>query len=210
MADPRGRRKIVVSAGPTREHVDSVRYFSNESSGRMGFAIAAAAVAAGHEVLLVAGPVGLPTPVGVTRVDVVSALEMLAALKSAVRDADCLIMAAAVADYRPAVLHAGKWKAKETSGPVSIELVENPDILATLAEEPGERLVIGFALETDHGERRALEKMQRKGTDYIVLNSPATLNAARTTVTVLGRDGSRVVHEDRPKEWVAERLVELF
>lgn len=210
MAEQRERRKIVVSAGPTREHVDPVRYFSNESSGRMGFAIAAAAAAAGHEVLLVAGPVSLPTPEGVTRVDVVSALEMLAALKSALVGAQGLIMAAAVADYRPVVLHKGKWKAKEGDGPVSIDLVESPDILATLAKEPGERLVIGFALETSDGERRALEKMARKGTDYIVLNSAAALNAASTTVTILGRDGSKVVHEDRPKEWVAERLVELF
>ncbi|MFT7679682.1 MAG: phosphopantothenoylcysteine decarboxylase/phosphopantothenate--cysteine ligase [Planctomycetota bacterium] len=210
MTDSGGRRKVLVSAGPTREHVDPVRYLSNESSGRMGFAIAAAAAAAGHEVLLVAGPVSLPTPEGVTRVDVVSALDMLAALKDAVADADCLIMAAAVADYRPAVLHGGKWKAKESDGPVSIELVENPDILTTLSQEPGERLVIGFALETSDGERRALDKMARKGTDYIVLNSAAALNASQTTVTILGRDGSKVVHADQPKEWVAQRLVELL
>ncbi len=201
--------RVLVSAGPTREYVDPVRYLSNESSGRMGFAIASAAAQAGHLVTLVAGPVHQPTPAGVRRIDVVSALDMLAALEHELPTADALFMAAAVADYRPAVRHAGKWKAKEAGGEARIDLVENPDILATLAQVPGDRMVVGFALETSDGERRALAKMERKRTDYIVLNGASALNAAVTTVTILGRDGSRVVHEDKAKEWVAQRLIDL-
>ena len=199
-----------MTAGPTREYVDPVRYLSNESSGRMGFAIAAAAAAAGHEVTLIAGPVHQQTPQGVRRLDVVSALDMLAALTEAVPRADALFMAAAVADYRPAVCHDGKWKAKEGQGPARIDLVENPDLLARVAELPGERMVIGFALETSDGERRALAKMERKRTDLIVLNGASALNAERTSVTILSRKADPVVYEDRPKEWVAERLVELI
>lgn len=203
-------RRVLVSAGPTREYIDPVRYLSNESSGRMGFAIAAAAAQAGHAVTLVAGPVHQPTPAGVRRIDVVSALDMLAALERELPDSDALFMAAAVADYRPAVRHAGKWKAKEEGGEARIDLRENPDILATLAQVPGDRLVVGFALETSDGERRALSKMKRKRTDYIVLNGASALNAAITTVTILGGSGTRVVHEGKPKEWVAERLIELL
>lgn len=203
------RRRVLVSAGPTREYIDPVRYLSNESSGRMGFAIAAAAAAAGYAVTLVAGPVHQPTPEGVERIDVVSALDMLAALERELPSADVVFMAAAVADYRPAVRHAGKWKAKEEGSEARIDLVENPDLLATLAEVPGERVVVGFALETSDGERRALAKMERKSTDFIVLNGASALNAASTTVTILGRDGTRVVHEGKPKEWVAEQLIRL-
>lgn len=204
------RRRVLVSAGPTREYIDPVRYLSNESSGRMGFAIAAAAAAAGYEVKLVAGPVHQPTPEGVERIDVVSALDMLAALEREIGSADAVFMAAAVADYRPAVRHEGKWKAKEQGDGARIELVENPDLLATLSAVPGERVVVGFALETSDGERRALAKMERKGTDFIVLNGASALNAAITTVTILGKDGTRVVHADQPKEWVAEQLIGLL
>lgn len=204
------QRRVIVTAGPTREYVDPVRYLSNESSGRMGFAIASAAVAAGHDVTLIAGPVHQTTPLGAKRLDVVSALDMLAALEATVPPADALFMAAAVADYRPAVRHNEKWKAKESGSQARIDLVENPDLLAHVAELPGERTVIGFALETSMGEQRALAKMERKKTDFIVLNGVSALNADRTSVTILGRRGSRVIHKDQPKAWVAQRLVELL
>ena len=117
-------RHVLVTAGPTREAIDPVRFLSNESSGRMGFAIAEAAVKAGHRATLIAGPVDLPTPKGVERVDVVSARDMLAALEDHFPSADALYMAAAVADYRPAQRHAGKWKVKESGADsVSLELV---------------------------------------------------------------------------------------
>jgi phosphopantothenoylcysteine decarboxylase/phosphopantothenate--cysteine ligase len=204
------KRHIVVTAGPTREHVDPVRYLSNESTGRMGFEIARAAAAMGDEVTLVAGPVALATPPGVRRVDVTSAREMLAATRRAFRTADVLVMAAAVADWRPARRLAGKWRAKDGGYEVaSIALVRNPDVLATLAARKGPRLVIGFALETGGGLARARRKLVRKKADYIVLNDASALGAERASVTILGRDGSRRVLDGRSKGAIARILLRL-
>jgi phosphopantothenoylcysteine decarboxylase/phosphopantothenate--cysteine ligase len=199
-----------VTAGPTREHVDPVRYLSNESSGRMGFEIARAAAERGFAVTLVAGPVRLETPPGVDRVDVTSAREMLAAARTAFRGADALFMAAAVADWRPARRLSGKWRAKDGGAErARLDLVRNPDIVATLARKKGPRLVVGFALETADGERRARKKLESKGLDYIVLNDDSALNADRATVTILGQDGSSRRLEDRPKPAVARAVVDL-
>jgi phosphopantothenoylcysteine decarboxylase / phosphopantothenate---cysteine ligase len=184
--------RVLVTAGPTREHIDPVRFLSNESSGRMGFALAEAAARAGHAVTLVAGPVGLPTPAGVERIDVTSAREMLAACRKAFRIADVLVMAAAVADWRPARVLAGKWHAKDGGAErATLALVRNPDILATLAARKGRRVVCGFALETGAGERRARAKLLRKGLDCIVLNDASALNARSTRAVLLDRKGSR-------------------
>jgi phosphopantothenoylcysteine decarboxylase/phosphopantothenate--cysteine ligase len=201
---------VVVTAGPTREHVDPVRYLSNESSGRMGFELAAAAARAGDRVTLVAGPVALPTPPGVERIDVVSAREMLAAARSAFRRADALFMCAAVADWRPRRKRRGKWRKEGESDEVAkLELVRNPDVLATLARCKGGRLVVGFALETGAGEARARAKLRRKGADYVVLNDARALGAERTTVILFGRDGSSRRLAGRTKRAVAEVLVRL-
>lgn len=216
------RRKVVVTAGPTREHVDPVRYISNESSGRMGFELAAAAARAGDRVVLVAGPVHLETPPGVTRVDVVSARDMHAAVRAAFlgapgrgrghfgpTGADALYMAAAVGDWRPRRRRAGKWRAKDGGDEVAtLELVRNPDILASVGARKGSRLVVGFALETGDGTRRARRKLNRKGADYIVLNDPSALGGARTRVTVIGRAGDAVPLAGT-KRAVAEALVAL-
>jgi len=202
---------VIVTAGPTREYIDPVRYLSNESSGTMGFAIARAAVAAGHRVTLIAGPVHQPTPEGVTRVDVVSALDMLAAMQQHFPSADAIFMAAAVGDFRPAEQLAGKWKKKEEGGEDAVlRLVENPDLLATIARDKGERRVIAFALETGDGERRAAAKLVRKNADYIVLNGASALNAAASTVTLMDADGVVWRLEDAPKAETAERLVALL
>ena len=210
MKGKRERRRVVVTAGPTREYVDPVRYLSNDSSGRMGFAIARAAVAAGDRVTLVAGPVDLPTPDGVARVDVMSAREMLAEVRVAFRDADALFMCAAVADWRPRRRLAGKWRKKDDGSEVaSLELVRNPDILAPVARNKGDRLVVGFALETADGIRRAKAKMRRKGMDYVVLNDPSALGASRASVTILGADGSVVELSGYAKDGIAEVLVDL-
>lgn len=207
----RRRLRVLVTAGPTREHVDPVRYLSNESSGRMGFELAAAARRAGHAVTLVTGPVQLPTPRGVERVDVVSARDMLAAARRAFRGADALLMCAAVADWRPLRKRAGKWRKEGVRQEIAkIELVRNPDILATLAARKGRRVVVGFALETGAGEARARRKLARKQADYIVLNDAAVLGAARTTVTVLGRDGSRRRLAGVTKRVAAEGIVALL
>lgn len=203
-------RRVLVTAGPTREHIDPVRYLSNESSGRMGFEIAAAAARSGARVTLVAGPVHLPTPRGVERIDVVSARQMRLAANRAFRGTDALFMCAAVADWRPVRKRIGKWrKEKEKKERASIDLVRNPDILAGLARRKGRCLVIGFALETGAGEARARAKLRRKGADYVVLNDERALGADRTSVTILGKDGSRRRLRGRTKRAVAEVLVRL-
>jgi len=199
-----------VTAGPTREHVDPVRYLTNESTGKMGFEIARAAVRAGNRCVLVCGPVHLETPAGVERVDVTSARDMLRETRAAFVGADALYMAAAVADWRPRRRLAGKWREKEAGrDSASIELVRNPDILATLARKKRGRLVVGFALETSRGLQRARGKLERKRADYIVLNHASALGAERTSVTILGRDGSLRRLEDRTKRFVARELVAL-
>jgi len=205
------RLHVVVTAGPTREYVDPVRFLSNESSGRMGFAIAAEGALRGHRVTLVAGPVALETPKGVTRIDVMSAREMLAAVRSAFRDADALYMAAAVADFRPARKLAGKWRKKDDGRDVaSLELVRNPDILQTVARRKGARLVVGFALETGDGLRRARRKLQTKNADFIVLNDDSALNAARASVTILDSEGGTRHLASARKEVLAKSLIGLL
>lgn len=201
---------LVVTAGPTREHIDPVRYLSNESSGRMGFAIARAAARRGHRVTLIAGPVEQRTPKGVERIDVLSARDMLAAMKEHFQEADALVMAAAVADYRPRRKLRSKWKAKEQGGSPSIELVENPDLLRTVARRKGGRFVVAFALETEDGLRRAAAKLVAKNADLIVLNGPSALGSDRTSVTFLDREGNQLELQDRSKDEVARALVRLM
>lgn len=203
--------RVVVTAGPTREHVDPVRFLSNESSGQMGFAIAEAAAKAGHKVTLIAGPVHLDTPKGVKRVDVVSARDMHAALKEAFAKADALFMAAAVADFRPKRKLRGKWKKKEDGKDDAVlELVKNPDLLASVARRKGDRCVIGFALETSHGLRRAQEKLIRKNADYIVLNDASALNAKTNSVIVIDAGGEALRVTNKSKRDVAKALVGLL
>lgn len=161
-------RRVVVSAGPTHEDLDPVRFIGNRSSGRMGFAIAAAAQAAGAQVTLIAGPVSLPTPAGVTRIDVRSAHAMLAAMVAAATEADIVIAAAAVADYRAAATSVGKIK--KSGAALSLALVENPDILAALAALPRRPFLVGFAAETEDLEAHARAKLVRKGIDLIAAN----------------------------------------
>jgi phosphopantothenoylcysteine decarboxylase/phosphopantothenate--cysteine ligase len=187
-----------------------VRFISNESSGKMGFAIARAAAARGDQVTLIAGPVDQPTPEGVERIDVVSARDMHKAVREAFRDADVLFMCAAVGDWRPKRRLAGKWRKKDDGADSAcLELVRNPDIVASVARTKGERLIVAFALETGDGLRRAQAKMRRKGTDYIVLNDASALSAARASVTILGKDGSVRRLRGRAKDRIAEVLVGL-
>jgi phosphopantothenoylcysteine decarboxylase / phosphopantothenate---cysteine ligase len=204
------RPRVLVTAGPTREAIDPVRYLSNESSGRMGFAIAAAAARAGHPTTLIAGPVDLATPVGVRRVDVVSARQMLAACRREFPRCDVLYMAAAVADWRPRRRRREKWRKQGgRKGIALLELVENPDILRSLARRKGPRLVVGFALETGDGLERARSKLVRKGADYIVLNGPASLGGDRTSATILARDGVVASVRGATKTALAHRLLAL-
>ncbi len=207
---PRAPLRVLVSAGPTREWVDPVRFLSNASSGKMGFAIAAEAARRGCAVTLVAGPVALETPTGVRRIDVESAREMRAVLRREFRRADALFMAAAVADWRPARRLGGKWRAKDGGAAgATLALVRNPDVVATLARRKGARSVVAFALETGSGLRRARGKLVRKNADFIVLNDASVLNSERATVTILGQDGTVQRVERRTKRAVAAKLVDL-
>ena len=164
-------KHVLITAGPTAEPIDPVRVITNRSSGKQGFAIAGALAALGARVTLVAGPVAVPTPPGVTRVDVETALEMLAACEAAL-PADAAVCVAAVADWRADEVFAVKLKKTPGGGPPAIRLVENPDILATLSARGPRRpkLVVGFAAETNDLEAQARAKLKRKGCDWIVAN----------------------------------------
>ena len=164
-------RRILVTAGPTVEPLDPVRFIANRSSGKQGFAIAGALADLGADVVLVAGPVDLPTPAGVSRINVQTAREMLAACQSQ-PSLEAAVMVAAVADWRPAETATEKIKKSASSAPQTLTLIENPDLLAILSA-PGPsrpRLVIGFAAETDHVLEHAKAKLARKGCDWIVAN----------------------------------------
>ncbi|BBI48259.1 hypothetical protein HORIV_06800 [Vreelandella olivaria] len=163
---------MVITAGPTREPLDPVRYISNHSSGKMGFALAAAAVAEGAKVTLISGPVNLPTPQGVTRIDVESAEQMHAQAQRLAPQSALFIGCAAVADYRAAAPAEHKLKKQDDSDTLTLTLVKNPDIIAGVAALPAKQrpLVIGFAAETQEVERYARDKLQRKGLDMIVAN----------------------------------------
>jgi phosphopantothenoylcysteine decarboxylase/phosphopantothenate--cysteine ligase len=146
----------------------------------------------------------------VERVDVISARDMLAALREAFAEADGLFMCAAVCDWRPRRKLAGKWRKKDGgTQSVALDLVRNPDILASLAKKKGPRLVVGFALETEYGMARARAKLKRKGADYIVLNDPSALSGTRASVKILGSDGSSLGLDDRTKDQIARVLVGL-
>ncbi len=205
-------RTALVTAGPTREPLDPVRFLSSRSTGRMGFALAEAAVAAGARTLLVAGPVELPTPAGVERQDVGSAEEMREAVYRLAPEADLIVMAAAVADFRPRA--AAAEKIKKRSGPRALELELNPDILAGLAAVAPRALRIGFAAETGALEREALAKLEEKGIDLIAVNdvsrSDVGFASADNEVTVYDRRGLRRFFPKQPKRELAARLVELF
>jgi phosphopantothenoylcysteine decarboxylase/phosphopantothenate--cysteine ligase len=169
-ARPLAGKHVLITAGPTAEPIDPVRVITNRSSGKQGYAIAAAAAALGARVTLVSGPTALPTPPGVARVDVETALEMLAACHAAL-PADAAVFVAAVADWRADEVFPVKLK-KTPEGPPTLRLVENPDILATIAQRgPARpRLVVGFAAETHDLEANARAKLARKGCDWVVAN----------------------------------------
>lgn len=167
---PLAGRRAIVTAGPTAEPIDPVRYLTNRSSGKQGFAIAEALAKLGAEVTLVAGPVALPTPAGVKRVDVETARDMLAACQAAL-PADIAVCVAAVADWRPADVASQKTKKTAGEGPPTLSLVENPDILATLSKgDHRPALVVGFAAETDNVDAYAQAKLAKKGCDWIIAN----------------------------------------
>jgi phosphopantothenoylcysteine decarboxylase/phosphopantothenate--cysteine ligase len=206
---PLSGRHVLITAGPTHEPIDPVRYIANRSSGKQGFAIAGAVAALGARVTLVAGPVNLPTPSGVTRVDVETARQMAAAVDAAL-PADVAVMVAAVADWRTAD-EAGQKLKKDGSGQVPpLLLTENPDILATLCRsERRPALVVGFAAETEKVIDHAQAKLARKGADWIVANdvSGDVMGGAMNAVHIVSASGVESLPE-MPKDAVAAALAQ--
>jgi len=203
-------QNVLVTAGPTCEDLDPVRYITNRSSGKMGYAVAEAAARRGARVVLISGPTSLETPAGVERLDVRSAEEMRRAVQQRFAQCTIAVFAAAVADYRPAEPLPGKLK--RTNEPLSIRLEPNPDILAEAARDKGERLVVGFAAETDHVAENARKKLASKNADLIVANDVGAEGAGfdvdTNVVTLFARDGRDLPLPKMPKREVAERILD--
>ncbi|MGH8493267.1 MAG: bifunctional phosphopantothenoylcysteine decarboxylase/phosphopantothenate--cysteine ligase CoaBC [Moraxellaceae bacterium] len=204
-------KHVVITAGPTREALDPVRYLSNHSSGKMGFALARACIEAGAHVTLIAGPVNQPTPDRLTRINVTSALEMLQAAQTACVGADIFIATAAVADYRPR--DAADQKIKKSADTLTIELVKNPDIVATIAAAEHRPFVVGFAAETEKVVEHAREKLARKKLDMIACNDVARsdigFQSDDNALMVIWSDGEQAL-EKASKGLIARQLVALI
>ncbi len=204
------RMRFLVTAGPTREPIDPVRYITNRSSGRMGYALAGAARHEGHEVVLISGPTTLDVPPGVDFIHVETAQQMYEAVRDMVRDIDVAILSAAVADYRPA--HVAQQKIKKSEGKVLLELERTPDILASMREEFSfTGVLVGFAAETQHLVSYAREKLLRKGCDMIVANDVSQpgigFGSTENEVTLVFPDREIQLPRES-KERLAMRIVE--
>ena len=201
---------VLITAGPTRERLDPVRYLTNRSSGKMGFAVAAAAREAGAHVTIVTGPVQLQTPAGITRIDVESARDMYAAVHRQVADADVFIAAAAVADFQPVTV--AKSKIKKQGGAVQLDLEPAPDIIKSVAEMAKRPFVVGFAAETDDVENNARIKLKRKKLDMIAANQVGdgiAFDCEDNALTVIW-PGGKVEVARGPKIDVARQLISLI
>lgn len=202
--------RILVTAGPTREPLDPIRFISNRSTGKMGYAIAAAAAARGHDVVLVSGPVQLESPAGVSTFRIATAEEMLAAVREMVRSCDALVMAAAVTDWRPRNVSLRKIK-KNRMRP-TLPLERTPDILMSVREQKGDRVYVGFAAESDDLVVEARRKLEEKGLDLIVANdilrTDSGFESDNNKVALISADG---IVEELPlmsKREVAERILD--
>jgi phosphopantothenoylcysteine decarboxylase/phosphopantothenate--cysteine ligase len=201
---------ILITAGPTREHIDPVRYLTNRSSGKMGFAVAAAAREAGAHVTIVTGPVQLPTPVGITRINVESARDMYAAVHRQIADADVFIAAAAVADFQP--VSVAKHKIKKQGVAVKLDLEPAPDIVKSVADMTKRPFVVGFAAETNDVEENARSKLKRKKLDMIAANQVGdgmAFDCDDNALTVIWPGGKAEVARG-PKIDVARQLIALI
>jgi len=203
-------RTVLVTAGPTREDIDPVRFLTNRSSGKMGYALAEAAIRRGARVILVSGPTDLTVPGGVDWIPVRSTQEMRHAVRERAVEADVIIMAAAVSDYRPAASHTQKLKRGE--GSLTLQLEPTPDILAELGREKGSRILVGFAAETTQLAENARGKLARKGADMIVANDVtqegAGFDADTNIVTLFLRDGREIPLPKLTKFEVANRILD--
>ncbi len=196
--------RILITSGPTRQYLDPVRYLTNASSGRMGQALARAALAAGHEVVIVSGPVEVTYPAGCRVIPVVSTEEMLAACQGEFDQCDGLIGVAAPCDYRP--VQVAPNKIAKTGAPLELHLIETDDVVATLGAAKTRQWLVGFALETEDRRLRALAKLEKKHCDLMVLNGPEAMNSPDNSVEILDPDGRVIESIAGGKDEVARRI----
>jgi phosphopantothenoylcysteine decarboxylase/phosphopantothenate--cysteine ligase len=203
--------RFLITAGPTREAIDPVRYISNRSSGKMGYAMAEAAVEAGHGVVLISGPVNLTPPRAAQLISILTGDEMYDAVHRHVGDCDVLVMCAAVADYKPARVSAQKIKKRDES--LSLELIPTRDVLASLPQDR-QFLAVGFAAETNNVEENARKKLRAKACDLVVANDVSDPNsgmeADENEVTIFFRDGEMKKISRAPKQILARELIKIF
>jgi phosphopantothenoylcysteine decarboxylase/phosphopantothenate--cysteine ligase len=199
---------ILITSGPTRQYLDPVRYLTNASSGRMGAALATAAIELGHSATIVSGPVEVPYPADAEIISVVSTEEMLTAARDAFASCDGLIGAAAPCDYRPERVE--EQKITKTGEPLLLRLIETEDVVATLAAEKGRRWVVGFALETDDHRLRALAKLERKRCDLMVSNGVQAMNAPDNRVEILDPAGNVLREASGSKDAVAREILAVI
>ncbi|OZT78405.1 bifunctional phosphopantothenoylcysteine decarboxylase/phosphopantothenate--cysteine ligase CoaBC [Salinicoccus roseus] len=206
-------KKVLVTAGPTQESIDPIRYITNHSSGRMGYAIAEAAQKRGAEVVLVSGPVNLAQPAGVHVIDTVSTEEMFTAVKSHM-DADLGIFTAAVSDFTPITRMEGKMKKQKDQETVSIDLKKTPDILKYAGDHSTGMYIVGFAAETENVEQYAQDKLERKNADCIVMNDVSDtsigMNSPDNEVVMLFREGAPVPFEKMDKRALGEQIIDAL
>ncbi|HEX2475337.1 MAG TPA: phosphopantothenoylcysteine decarboxylase [Lacipirellulaceae bacterium] len=200
--------RILITSGPTRQYLDPVRYLTNASSGRMGRALAEAAIARGHDVVVISGPVEIEYPSQARVVPVISTEEMLAAAAHEFGTCDGLIGAAAPCDYRP--VRVESHKIAKTGQPIDLHLVETDDVVATLGQRKGRRWVVGFALETEDHRLRALAKLEKKFCDLIVSNGPQAISAHDNEVEVITPAGEVVAALKGSKEIVASQILTII
>lgn len=201
--------KILITAGPTREKIDAIRFLSNRSSGKMGYALAEAAANHGHEVTLISGPVAIEPVAGAELINVESAAEMASEVNKFAKFADLIIMAAAVADYRPKNIYQGKLK--KTAGDLVLELERTEDILADLGQKKSHYCLVGFAAETDNLLENARQKMQRKNLDWIIANDVSRkdcgFESETNAVTMISSLGEEIVLPLQKKQDLAEQII---
>ena len=204
--------RFLITAGPTREPIDPIRYLSNRSSGKMGYAIAEAALQAGHDVTLISGPVNLDPPHGGRFISISTGDEMFDAVDRHLGDCDVLVMCAAVADYKPKNISPGKIKKRDTN--FSLELIPTRDILGSLSKQDRQFLVVGFAAETNDVEENAQKKLRDKNCDMIVANDVSRANSGMESneneVTILFRNGEKKKISRAPKKIIARELVKII
>jgi phosphopantothenoylcysteine decarboxylase/phosphopantothenate--cysteine ligase len=196
--------RILITSGPTRQYIDPVRYLTNASSGRMGKALAEAALAAGHEVTIVSGPVDVVYPGAARVIPVVSTEDMLAASEKLFPSCDGLIGVAAPSDYRP--LKVEPNKIAKTGEPLELRLIETADVVATLGAKKTRQWLVGFALETEDHRLRALAKLEKKHCDLMVLNGPEAMHSPDNTVEIIDREGRVIETLSGSKELVARGI----